>query len=328
MALHTRAIRVAAYGTPEVLQYEDIEVYAPGPGEALVQQVAVGVNFIDVYYRSGLYSLPSFPASLGLEAAGTVVAVGSGVLDLSPGDRVAYAGGPLGAYAGARVLPAERLVLLPPDLPFETAAAMMLKGMTAEYLLRRTYAVKPGDAILVHAAAGGVGLMMCQWAKALGARVLGTVGTDAKAALAHAHGCDVPIVYTREDFVARVRAATDGEGVAAVYDAVGQETFLKSLDCLRPRGVMALYGQASGKVAPFDPALLASKGSLYLTRPSLFTYTSKRSELLESANALFDVVLSGAVRVNVTGRYPLAQAALAHQDLESRGTTGSLVLIP
>jgi NADPH2:quinone reductase len=326
--MRTRAIRLETHGGPEVMRFDDVDIPPPGPGEALVRHVAVGVNYIDTYHRSGLYPIASFPSGLGLEAAGFVEAVGTDVSDLAPGDRVAYAGGPLGAYAVQRVLPADRLVRLPAGIPFETAAAMMLKGMTAEYLLRRTFVVKAGDTILVHAAAGGVGLMLCQWAKALGARVLGTVGNEAKAALAKAYGCDVPILYTRDDFVARVRAETDGVGVAVVYDAVGQDTFLKSLDCLRPRGVLALYGQASGKVAPFDPALLAAKGSLYLTRPSLFTYTARRVDLLESANALFDVVQSGAVRVNVTGKYALAEAALAHRDLESRITTGSLVLVP
>ncbi len=326
--MRANAIVIDGHGGPEVLQLREVEVPAPGPGEATVHHAAIGVNYIDTYHRSGLYPLPGFPSGLGLEAAGTVLAVGEGVRNLSPGDRVAYAGGPVGAYAQARALPADRLVPLPPEIPFDAAAAMMLKGMTAEYLLRRTYPVKPGDAILVHAAAGGVGLMLCQWAKALGAFVIGTVGTEAKAELAGAHGCDIPILYTREDFVARVRTVTANKGVAVVYDSVGKDTFLKSLDCLRPRGVMALYGQASGKVDSFDPALLAAKGSLYLTRPTLFTYNARREELLESAAALFDVVLAGAVRVHITRRYPLAEAAQAHRDLESRATTGSLVLVP
>jgi NADPH:quinone reductase len=326
--MKTNAIRFDTPGGPEVLRLESVEVPAPGPGQALVRHAAIGVNFIDTYHRSGLYPLPAYPSGLGQEAAGVVEAVGDGVTDLRVGQRIAYAGGPVGAYAGLRLLPADRLVPLPDAVPFEVAAAMMLKGMTAEYLLRRTIPVKAGDTVLVHAAAGGVGLILCQWAKALGVRVIGTVGTDAKAALAAARGCDVPIVYTREEFVARVKAETGGEGVAAVYDGVGKDTFLKSLDCLRPRGLMALFGQASGKVDAFDPGLLAARGSLFLTRPSLFTYTAKRSDLLESAGALFGVVQSGAVRVEVTGRYPLADAARAHRDLESRATTGSVVLEP
>ncbi len=323
----TTAIRIDRHGGPEVLKAVEVDVPDPGPGEALVRHEAMGVNFIDCYHRSGLYPLPAFPSGLGLEGAGTVEAVGPGVEGLAPGDRVAYAGGPVGAYAGLRVLPAHRLVPLPAGIPAETAAAMMLKGMTAEYLLRRTYAVQPGDTILVHAAAGGVGLVACQWAKHLGARVLGTVGSDAKAELAQAHGCDHPIVYTRENFVARVRELTGGEGVAAVYDSVGRDTFEGSLDCLRPRGVLALFGQASGKVPAFDPGVLAAKGSLYLTRPTLFTYTATRADLLASARALFDVVGSGAVKIRVTGRYPLADAERAHRDLEARRTTGSLILV-
>lgn len=322
------AIRFDAPGGPDVLRLVDVDVPAPGPGQALVRHAAVGVNFIDTYHRSGLYPVPAFPSGLGVEAAGVVEAVGEGVADLAVGQRVAYAGGPVGAYAARRVLPADRLVPLPDGIPFDAAAAMMLKGMTAEYLLRRTHPVQAGDTVLVHAAAGGVGLFLCQWAKALGVRVVGTVGSDAKAALAAAHGCDVPVVYSREDFVARVKAETAGAGVAAVYDGVGRDTFLKSLDCLRPRGLLALYGQASGKVEPFDPGLLAAKGSLFLTRPSLFTYTASRADLLQSSGALFAVVQDGSVRVEVTGRYPLADAARAHRDLEARATTGSVVLEP
>ena len=323
----TLALRLDGHGGPEALQAVEIDVPDPGPGEALIRHEAMGVNFIDCYQRSGLYPLPAFPSGLGLEGAGTVEAIGPGVEEFVPGDRVAYAGGPIGAYARLRTLPAHRLVPLPAQVSASTAAAMMLKGMTAEYLLRRTYAVQPGDAILIHAAAGGVGLVACQWAKHLGARVLGTVGSDAKAELARAHGCDHPIVYTRENFVARVRELTGGAGVAVVYDSVGRDTFEGSLDCLRPRGVLALFGQASGKVPAFDPAVLAAKGSLYLTRPTLFTYTASRADLLASAKALFDVVLPGIVRIRVTGQYPLAEAAQAHRDLESRRTTGSLILV-
>jgi NADPH2:quinone reductase len=304
-----------------------VDLPAPGPGEALVRHRAIGVNFIDTYHRTGLYPLP-LPSGLGLEAAGVVEAVGENVTDVAPGDRVAYAGGPVGAYSTARVMPADRLVPLPDDLDDATAAGMMLKGMTAEYLLRRTIPVQAGDTILVHAAAGGVGLMLCQWAKALGARVLGTVGNDEKAELARAYGCDVPILYSREDFLVRVRDETAGAGVSVVYDSVGRDTFLRSLDCLRPRGMLVLFGQASGPVAPFDPSLLAAKGSLFLTRPSLFAYTATRPELLASAKALFDIVKSGDVQVRVTARHPLSEAATAHRDLESRHTTGSLILLP
>lgn len=321
------AIRFNSVGGPEVLSREPVDLPAPGPGEALVRHRAIGVNFIDTYHRTGLYPLP-LPSGLGLEAAGVVEAVGENVTDVAPGDRVAYAGGPVGAYSTARVMPADRLVPLPDDLDDATAAGMMLKGMTAEYLLRRTIPVQAGDTILVHAAAGGVGLMLCQWAKALGARVLGTVGNDEKAELARAYGCDVPILYSREDFLVRVRDETAGAGVSVVYDSVGRDTFLRSLDCLRPRGMLVLFGQASGPVAPFDPSLLAAKGSLFLTRPSLFAYTATRPELLASAKALFDIVKSGDVQVRVTARHPLSEAATAHRDLESRHTTGSLILLP
>jgi NADPH2:quinone reductase len=324
----SKAIRVERTGGPEVLQWADMPVGQPGPGEALVRHTAIGLNFIDVYHRRGLYPLPSLPAVIGLEAAGRVEAVGPGVTEVVPGDRVAYAGGPTGAYSEARVIPSDRLVKLPDGIDDRRAAAMMLKGMTAEYLLRRTYAVKPGDAMLVHAAAGGVGLIVCQWAKTLGATVIGTVGTKDKAELANAHGCDHVIVTGEEDVVARVREITGGEGVSVVYDSVGKDTFMRSLDCLRPRGLMVSFGQASGMVPPLDISILSAKGSLFLTRPTLMTYTASREDLMASAAALFDAVLRGGVRIEVRQTYPLRDAARAHADLEARKTTGSTVLIP
>jgi NADPH2:quinone reductase len=324
----SKAIRVERTGGPEVLQWADMPVGQPGPGEALVRHTAIGLNFIDVYHRRGLYPLPSLPAVIGLEAAGRVEAVGPGVTEVVPGDRVAYAGGPTGAYSEARVIPSDRLVKLPDGIDDRRAAAMMLKGMTAEYLLRRTYAVKPGDAMLVHAAAGGVGLIVCQWAKTLGATVIGTVGTKDKAELANAHGCDHVIVTGEEDVVARVREITGGEGVSVVYDSVGKDTFMRSLDCLRPRGLMVSFGQASGMVPPLDISILSAKGSLFLTRPTLMTYTASREDLMASAAALFDAVLRGVVRIEVRQTYPLRDAARAHADLEARKTTGSTVLIP
>jgi NADPH2:quinone reductase len=324
----SKAIRVERTGGPEVLQWADMPVGQPGPGEALVRHTAIGMNYIDVYHRRGLYPLPSLPAVIGLEAAGRVEAVGPGVTEVVPGDRVAYAGGPTGAYSEARVIPSDRLVKLPDGIDDRRAAAMMLKGMTAEYLLRRTYAVKPGDAMLVHAAAGGVGLIVCQWAKTLGATVIGTVGTKDKAELANAHGCDHVIVTGEEDVVARVREITGGEGVSVVYDSVGKDTFMRSLDCLRPRGLMVSFGQASGMVPPLDISILSAKGSLFLTRPTLMTYTASREDLMASAAALFDAVLRGVVRIEVRQTYPLRDAARAHADLEARKTTGSTVLIP
>ena len=323
-----KAIRIHKTGGPEVLQWEDVSVAAPGPGEVRLRQTAVGLNYIDVYHRTGLYPVVDLPFTPGLEGAGEVAAVGEGVTEVQPGDRVAYAGGPLGAYAAERLIPAHRLVKLPSNIEERQAAAMMLQGMTAQYLLRRTYRVQPGDTILFHAAAGGVGLIACQWAKQLGARVLGTVGSTEKAELARAHGCDEPILYREEDFVARVRELTDGEGVAAVYDSVGEATFLKSLDCLRPMGILVSFGQSSGPVTSFNPGLLAAKGSLFLTRPSLMHYTAKRKDLLASAAELFAVATSGEVRIEINQTYPLAEAARAHRDLEGRRTTGSTVLLP
>lgn len=323
----THAIRFHQTGGPEVLQWEEVTLAPPAAGEARVRHHAVGLNYIDTYHRSGLYPV-MLPSGIGLEGAGVVEAVGEGVTEVAPGDRVAYAGGPLGAYAEVRNMPAQRLVKLPDALSFEQGAAMMLQGLTAQYLLRRTCRVQPGDTILIHAAAGGVGLIVCQWAKALGATVIGTVGSDEKAALARAHGCDHPIVYTRENFAERVRELTGGAGVAVVYDSVGRDTFMASLDCLRPLGMMVLFGAASGPVPPFDCQLLAQKGSLFLTRPTLFTYSARRDDLIEMAGELFAVVTSGQVRIEVNQRYALRDAAQAHRDLEGRRTTGSTVLLP
>lgn len=323
-----KAIRIHHTGGPEQMRWEAVEVGTPGPGEALIRHRAVGVNYIDVYHRTGLYPLPALPAVIGMEAAGVVEAVGADVVEVKTGDRVAYAGVPLGAYAEQRLIPAHRLVPLPHDVSDTQAAGMMLKGMTAQYLLRRTTRVRAGDTVLIHAAAGGVGLLLCQWARHLGAIVIGTVGSDAKAELARAHGCTHPIVYTREDFVARVRNLTAGTGVSVVYDSVGADTFLASLDCLRPMGMMVSFGQSSGRVAPLDTNLLAAKGSLFLTRPSLLTYTAQRADLMASAAELFQVVREGAVTVDVRHTYPLAEAAQAHTELEGRRTSGSIVLLP
>jgi NADPH2:quinone reductase len=321
----TKAIRFHQTGGPEVLTWDDVEVGKPGPGQARVRHTAVGLNYVDTYIRSGLY--PSqLPSGLGTEGAGVVEEVGPGVTEVKAGDRVAYAGGPLGAYAEARVMPADRLVRLPSSVTDQQAAAMMLKGLTAQYLLRRTYRVKSGDTILFHAAAGGVGLIACQWAKHLGATVIGTVGSDEKAKLAKAHGCDHPIVYTREDFVARVNEITGGKKVPVVYDSVGKDTFMKSLDCLMPLGLLASFGQASGSVGPFDAGILAGKGSLFLTRPTLNTYAAKREDLVAMADDLFSVVGSGAVKIEINQTYPLKDAAQAHRDLQGRKTTGSTVL--
>jgi NADPH2:quinone reductase len=324
------AIRIHETGGPEVLRWEDVgtsQLSQLAPNEARVRHEAVGLNFIDVYFRTGRYPLP-LPSGLGLEGAGVVEAVGSAVTEVKVGDRVAYAGGPPGAYAEVRNIPADRLVKLPDAIDFKTAAAMMLQGMTAQYLLRRTYRVKPGDKILIQAAAGGVGLIVCQWARALGATVIGTVSSDEKAALAKAHGCDHPIVYTREDFVARVKDITGGEGVPVVYDSVGADTFMKSLDCLRPLGMMVTFGQSAGPVAPVDTQELSKRGSLFLTRPTLFTYIAKRADLLQSAQELFDMVATGKVKIEVNQTYALKDAAQAHIDLESRKTTGSTILLP
>lgn len=324
----TKAVRIHQHGGPEVLTYEDVDVGAPAPGQARLRQTAIGLNYIDVYHRTGLYPTGPLPAVVGLEAAGVVEAVGDGVTDVRAGDRVAYANPPMGAYAADRLMPADRLVRLPDGIGDQQAAAMMLKGMTAHYLLRRTYRLQAGDAVLVHAAAGGVGLIVCQWAKHLGATVIGTVGSDDKAALASANGCDHPIVYTREDFTARVREITGGEGVAVVYDSIGKQTFEGSLDCLRPLGMMVSYGNASGPVPAFEPGILAAKGSLFFTRPTLMTYTAKREDMVAAASELFEAVQGGHVGIAVNQTYPLAEAERAHADLEARRTTGSTVLTP
>jgi len=322
----THAIRIHQTGGPEVLRWEAIEVPAPGVGEVLLRQTAVGLNYIDVYFRTGLYAAPTMPFIPGLEGAGVVEAVGPEVTALAVGDRVAYASAPIGAYAEARLMPADRLVKIPDSISDEQAAAMMLQGMTTQYLVRRTYKIQPGDTILVHAAAGGVGLMLCQWAKHLGATVIGTVSSEEKAALARANGCDYPVIYTREDFQARVLEITNGQKVPVVYDSVGVDTFAKSLDCLAPLGMMVLFGQASGPVPPFELGTLAAKGSLFITRPTLFSYTAKREDLVTTAQELFEVVSNGVVKIAVNQTYPLAEAAQAQRDLEARKTTGSTVL--
>jgi NADPH2:quinone reductase len=324
----SQAIRIHQHGGPEVLQWEDISVPEPGPGEVLLKQTAVGLNYIDVYHRTGLYPLGNLPAIPGMEGAGVVIKTGDGVNEVAPGDRVAYAGLPPGAYAEQRLIPAHRLVKLPEPISEQQAAAMMLQGMTVQYLLRRTYPVQRGEAVLIHAAAGGVGLMACQWAKALGAQVFGTVGSPEKAELAKQYGCDMPLLYREEDWVERVRQLTNGEGVSVVYDSIGRDTFMKSLDCLKPMGMLVSFGQASGPIEAFDPGLLAAKGSLFLTRPTLMTYTAKRQDLLDSAAELFSMVQSKKVKVEIHQTYPLSHAALAHRDLEARKTTGSTVLIP
>ena len=321
------AIRVRSHGGPDVLRHETLDVPPPGAGEVRVRHAAIGVNFIDTYHRTGLYPVP-LPHGIGMEAAGVVEAVGPGVTGLRAGDRVAYGGGPLGAYAEARLIPADRVVKLPDAIPDKIAAAMMLQGMTAHYLLRRTYRVKAGETILIHAAAGGVGLIACQWAKALGATVIGTVGSPEKAELARAHGCDHPVLYRSEDFVARVKEITGGEGVPVVYDSVGKDTFFRSLDCLKPLGMMVLFGQSSGPVPPIDLALLAQKGSLFVTRPTLMVYVAKRADLEAAAAELFQVVTEGKVKIEVNQTYPLKDVARAHRDLEARKTTGSTVLLP
>ena len=321
------AIRIHQTGGPEVMSWEEVAVGNPAPGEARVRHEAVGLNYIDVYHRTGLYPLP-LPSGLGLEGAGVVEAIGAGVTEVAVGDRVAYAGGPLGAYSQVRCIPAHRLLKMPDSLDCQTGAAMMLQGLTSAYLLRRTYCVQPGDAVLIHAAAGGVGLIACQWAKALGATVIGTVSNEAKAALASAHGCDHIIYYSREDVAKRVREITGGEGVAVVYDGVGKDTFVGSLDSLRVRGMMVSFGNASGPVPPFDPILLSQKGSLFITRPTVAHYTAKREELQALGAELFDVVTSGKVKIEINQTYALSDAANAHCDLEARKTTGSTILLP
>jgi NADPH2:quinone reductase len=322
----TKAIRIHANGGPEVMVWEDVPTPEPGPGEALIKHEAIGLNFIDVYFRTGLYKAPNLPLVIGQEGAGTVLAIGTNVTNVAVGDRVAYAG-PLGGYATERAIPADRLVKLPANISFETGAAMMLQGMTAQYLLRRTYAVKAGDTIVVHAAAGGVGLIMCQWAKHLGATVIGVVSNEEKAALARANGASYTVIG-HATLVSEVKRITDGAMVPVVYDSVGKDTFLASIDCLAPLGLMASYGSASGSVPPVDLGLLAAKGSLYLTRPTLVTYTAKRNDLESVAADLFKVVGSGAVKIRVNQTFALKDAGVAHTALEARKTTGSTVLLP
>ncbi len=323
----THAIRIHSQGGPEVLQWDEVTVGAPGPNEVLLKATAIGLNFIDTYHRSGLYKIP-LPSVLGREGAGIVEAVGAAVADLKVGDRVAYAGAPIGSYAQARLMPADKLVKIPAGVSDKQAASMMLKGMTAQYLIRRTYKVKPGDTILMHAAAGGVGSIVCQWAKHLGATVIGTAGNEEKVALAKTLGCDHVINYAKEDFVARVAELTGGAKCNVVYDGVGKDTFLKSLDCTRPLGLVAIFGNASGAVPPFDLGQLGAKGSLFVTRPTLDTYTATRADLVATANDLFDVVVRGIVKIEINQTYALKDAAQAHRDLEARKTTGSTVLIP
>ena len=327
MSNTVKAVRIHEFGGADKLSLDDVPLGEPGAGEICIRHKAIGLNYIDIYMRTGVYPLP-LPHALGMEGAGVVEAVGEGVSEVKIGDRVAYAAQPPGSYAEARTIAADRVVKIPDGITDETAAAMMLQGLTAQYLLRRTYNVKKGDTILMHAAAGGVGLIVCQWAKLLGATVIGTVGTEEKAKIAKAHGCDHTIIYTRENFLDRVKEITNGEGVEVVYDSIGKDTFMQSLDCLKPLGTMVTYGNATGPVEPFAPGILAGKGSLFVTRPTLFTYTAKREDLLAMADELFDVVLSGKVKIEVGQKYPLADIAKAHQDLEGRKTTGSTILIP
>jgi NADPH2:quinone reductase len=321
-----KAVRIHAHGGPDAMRLEEVDVGEPGPGQVRLRQTAIGLNFIDVYYRSGVYSVPTMPATLGVEGAGVVEALGEGVSEFRVGDRVAYAG-VLGSYAEVRLIQADRLVKIPDGISDVQAAGMMLQGLTAQYLIRKTHKLQPGETILVQAAAGGVGLILCQWAHHIGATVIGTVGNEQKAELAQSHGCDHPIIYTREDFVRRVKEITKREGVPVVYDSVGKDTFDRSLDCLQPLGLMALFGQSSGKVPPVDLGILAAKGSLFLTRPTIGTYIAKRSDLLVNAKELFEVVLSGAVKIEVRQTYKLADIQQAHRDLEARKTTGSTVIL-
>ena len=330
MSLMSRSVQIAQFGGPEQLQLVDLPVGEPGPGEVRIRHHAVGLNYIDVYQRTGLYP-NALPLSLGMEGAGVIEAVGEGVSHLAVGDRAAYASQPPGSYCERRVMPARCVVKLPEAISFEEGAAMMLKGLTVQYLLRQTQpqgGLKAGDSILFHAAAGGVGLIACQWARAMGLNLIATAGSDEKCALALAHGATAAINYRSEDFVARVREITSGAGVKAVYDSVGADTFMKSLDCLAPFGLIATYGNASGKVPPLDIGVLAAKGSLYVTRPTLFTHIASRERTQAMADDLFGMVQSGAVRLRIDQRYPLAEVAQAHRDLEARATTGSSVLLP
>ncbi|MEE3107177.1 MAG: quinone oxidoreductase [Pseudomonadota bacterium] len=322
-----KAIRIHTAGGPEQMQWEDVEVGAPAADQVRVRHTAIGLNFIDVYHRTGLYPLP-LPHGLGMEGAGVVEAVGDGVTDLAEGDRVAYASPPPGSYAEARLIAGDALVKIPDGVDDETAAAMMLKGMTAQFLIRQTYRVTAGDTILIHAAAGGVGQIVCQWAKSLGATVIGTVGSPEKAELVRNLGCDHPILYREEDFVSRVAEITDGAKLPVVYDSVGADTFYKSLDCLRPRGMLVAFGQSSGPVPPLDIGILAQKGSLFLTRPTLMSYTATRADIVAAADDLFGAVAAGHVNISVEQRFALADTRAAHEALEARQTTGSTILLP
>ncbi len=324
----SKAIRIYRTGGPDVMQWEDVAVSAPGPGQVRMKNTAVGLNFRDVLIRNGGHALKSFPSGLGLESAGIIDALGPGVQGLSVGQRIAVVAGPDGAYAEVRNVPAARVVPLPDNIDERTAASMMIRGMTVRYLLRETYAVQRGDTILLHAAAGGLGLIFCQWAKHLGATVIGTVSSEAKAEVARAHGCDHTIIYGREDFVARVRELTGDKGVPVVYDSVGKDTFEGSLNCLRPRGVLASFGEASGDPPPIAPRRLGALGSIYVTHPSLPDYTATREALLATAGEVFDMVASGRVKIDISKTYPLAEAARAHADVEARRITGSVVLLP
>jgi NADPH:quinone reductase len=323
----SKAFRFHAHGGPEVLRFEDVEVGEPGPGQVRIRNTAVAINYRDVLMRKGIHAIKAFPSGIGLESAGVIDAIGPDVAGFAVGDRVAYAGMPEGSYAEFRIVPAARLIPLPDGIDERTAASMMIRGMTARSLLHETYKVKPGDTILIHAAAGGVGLIMCQWAKHLGATVIGTVSSDDKAAVARAHGCDHAIVYTREDFAERVRELTAGEGVPVVYDSVGKATFEGSLKCLRRRGVMASFGEASGDPDPVPPRRLGALGSIYLTHPSVSNYTVTRDELLATANDLFAMVTSGKIKIEISKAYALKDAPRAHADMEERKTTGSIVLV-
>ena len=326
--MRANRIVIDSPGPPSVLRYERHDIAAPAPHEVLLRQSAIGLNYIDIQHRTGRYPLPDYPSPIGMEGAGTIEAVGSAVDAFKPGDRVVYSSMPIGAYADVRLMPADRLVPLPPAIPDSLAAGIFTKGITAHYLIFTTFPVKPGDTILVHAAAGGVGLILCQWAKHLGATVIGTVGTEQKADIARAHGCDAAIVYSAEDFVDAVRRVTKGSGVAAVFDSVGKDTFERSLRCLAPRGLLVSFGTASGPIAPFDLFELNLLDSLYVTSPAFVTHTRERNELLRRADALFDAVTGGIVKIRVERSYPLAQAAQAHEDLQSRRTSGVSILVP
>jgi len=325
--IQSKAIKMMQVGGPEVLQWVDIEVAAPGPDEVRVVHEAIGLNFIDVYFRKGIYPQP-LPGWLGMEASGVIESVGSNVKHVKAGDRVAYAGKPAGAYSQVRVMPAEIVVKLPDAISFEMGAAMMLQGLTVNYLLTDSYKVQAGDTVLFHAAAGGVGLIAMQWLKLLGATVIGTVGSEEKAALAKSYGCDHTILYTKEDFVARTKELTNGKGVNVVYDSIGKDTFMQSLDCIKPRGMMVTYGNASGSVPPIDVGILGVKGSLKLTRPTVMTYAHDRSLLEPMSAELFDKVMSGKIKIEINQRYQLQDAAQAHRDLEDRKTTGSTIFLP